>query len=85
MDHTAHDTKLEAALEPMRRQLRLDGYDLHAELDLGDVLKILVTAGADACEDCLVPREVFATMVADQVASAGMTVGGVDVTYPADH
>lgn len=85
MDHAAHGTQLETALEPMRRQLSMDGYDLRAELTADDVLKVVVTAGEDACEDCLVPRDVFATMLADQVASAGVAVGDVDVAYPVDH
>ena len=82
MDQRGQGTELDTALAPMRQQLAMDGYDLHARVSNSDILHVEVTAGADACEDCLVPKEVFATMLADQVASAGIVVGGVDVSYP---
>jgi hypothetical protein len=85
MDRRVEGTELARALAPMRQQLAMDGYDMHARVSDRDVLHVGVTAGADACEDCLVPKEVFATMLADQIASAGIVVDSVEVSYPTEH
>lgn len=84
MDHTTSHAQLDTALEPVRQQLRADGYDLRARIADENMLEVQVVAGDEACEDCLVPRAVFATMLSEELASAGIAVAGVDVAYPAD-
>lgn len=75
---------LDSALQPMRTQLAADGYELAADLDADRVLELRVVAGADACEECLVPKDLFASMVSDQLTSSGVSVDEIKVAYPAD-
>lgn len=75
---------LNGALQPMRTQLAADGYELTADLEADRVLELRVVAGADACEECLVPKDLFASMVSDQLASSGVSVDEIKVAYPAD-
>ena len=60
--------------------LEADGYHLAIE-ELDSRLAVTITAGPDACEDCLVPKDVFRGIVAHQVGIDGDLI---DITYPAD-
>lgn len=60
--------------------LAADGYNLAVE-ENGHRVALTVSPGADACEDCLVPKDVFRG-----IASAQLGVEGdlIDITYPVD-
>jgi hypothetical protein len=60
--------------------LAADGYRLAVE-ENGHRVALTVSPGPDACEDCLVPRDVFRGIAAHQL---GIDGGLIDVIYPAD-
>ena len=60
--------------------LKADGYDLAiAEQDAR--LAVVITAGPDACEDCLVPKDLMRGMLSNEL---GVDAAIIDITYPAD-
>ena len=60
--------------------LEADGYHLAiAEADAG--LSVVITAGPDACEDCLVPKDLMRGMLSNEL---GVDAALIDITYPAD-
>lgn len=73
-----------AALAPMAETLALDGYQLSVEVvepagpGTSPTVRLVVVAGEDACEECLVPEELFASIAANALGP-GWTV---DVRYP---
>jgi hypothetical protein len=60
--------------------LEADGYHLAIE-ELDSRLAVTITAGPDACEDCLVPKDVFRGIAAHQLGIEGDLI---DITYPVD-
>ncbi|MDY7102766.1 MAG: hypothetical protein S0880_16410 [Actinomycetota bacterium] len=82
---SADTTAIDTALAPLRQQLQADGYDLVAALGSDDRLEAEVVAGPEACAECLIPKDLMTAMLTDQVTGAGITVGDVALTYPADH
>lgn len=71
------------ALQPIRDGLNADGYDLTVT-SVGDAsIEVTVSAREDACEDCLVPRELFADMVRAELAET-IGISDIEVVYPAD-
>lgn len=84
MSGSATTGGLDEALAPMREQLGADGYGLQASLTDEHVLEVEVVALDDACEECLVPRDLLATMLADQLTTAGHPVDDIRVRYPTD-
>jgi hypothetical protein len=60
--------------------LAADGYNLAVSGDGGRVA-LTVSPGPDACEDCLVPKDVFRGIAAHQLGLEGELI---DITYPAD-
>ena len=72
------------ALEQTRQGLDAAGYELGCE-DRGGRLLLVVKARPDACEDCLVPKEVMASIVSGELQERGLTVAGIDVIYPSDY
>lgn len=70
-----------AELEEFRKSLAADGYELN--VDVGDEsATVNVVAGPDACDDCLVPKEIMRTMLAPAL---GVTAESIDLSYPTDH
>ena len=72
-------------LAPLAQMLEADGYTLAA--DVGEAgVRVVVTPGPDACEECLVPRDMFAGIVRKTLAKglAGEAVPEVAVVYPGD-
>ncbi len=62
--------------------LRADGYELQVT-DASETLSLRITALEDACEDCLVPREIMAPMIS--AAMGGRYVPEqIQIAYPAD-
>jgi molybdopterin/thiamine biosynthesis adenylyltransferase len=60
--------------------LEADGY--HLAIDEADAkLTVVITAGPDACEDCLVPKDLMRGMLSNEL---GVDAALIDITYPAD-
>lgn len=79
------ETDFRAALAPLAETLACDGYTLTVEPDLPR-LKLKIEAGADACADCLVPREIFGALAMHALADAGIPTDAVilQIGYPRD-
>ena len=60
--------------------LAADGYNLAVEED-GPRVALTVSPGPDACEDCLVPKDVFRGIASNQLGVEGDLI---DITYPVD-
>lgn len=74
---------VETALGELADALRMDGYDLHATETGAQAVRIEVQATGTACADCLIPRELFTSMVRDRLRSDAGGEWRVDVVYPA--
>ena len=60
--------------------LNADGY--HMAIDERDArLVVVITAGPDACEECLVPKDLMRSMLGNEL---GVDAAIIDITYPAD-
>ena len=60
--------------------LEADGYNMAiAEQDAR--LAVVITAGPDACEDCLVPKDLMRSMLSSEL---GIDAAIIDLTYPVD-
>jgi hypothetical protein len=44
-------------------------------------LSVVITAGPDACEDCLVPKDLMRSMLSSEL---GIDAAIIDITYPVD-
>jgi hypothetical protein len=75
--------EISGALSNMRAVLQADGYDLDISADDGAVV-LAVTAGPDACVECLVPQELFLPMVRDALVKQGLqgAADAVQLQYP---
>jgi hypothetical protein len=71
-------TGTEEALEVIKQMLMADGYDLTIDDSESD-LQINVIAGPDACEDCLVPKEVMIGIIEATIPNVHKTIV---LTYP---
>ena len=60
--------------------LAADGYHL-AVADNGHRVALTVSPGPDACEDCLVPKDLMRGMLSNEL---GVDAALIDITYPAD-
>lgn len=67
-------------LADITTMLAADGYNLAVE-ENGQRIALTVSPGPDACEDCLVPKDVFRGIAAHNLGVEGDLI---DVTYPAD-
>jgi hypothetical protein len=74
---------VEAALAGLRRGLQADGYDLVVETVSEGVARVRVTAGPNACEECLVPKPI--TVGALKASLRALPeITGIDLVYPTD-
>ena len=73
MNHSERAVALTSALEA-------DGYHLAIE-EADAKLSVVITAGPDACEDCLVPKDLMRSMLSSEL---GVDPAFIDITYPAD-
>jgi len=62
------------------RRLKLTGYHMAIE-ELDSRLAVTITAGPDACEDCLVPKDLMRGILSQQL---GVDGDSIDITYPVD-
>jgi hypothetical protein len=60
--------------------LEADGYHLAVE-ENGARVGLTISPGPDACEDCLVPKDVLRGIAAHQLGVEGDLI---DITYPVD-
>ncbi|MGE0306901.1 MAG: hypothetical protein AB7Q27_14190 [Acidimicrobiia bacterium] len=78
---TSEDVR--AAVEPLAMMLGADGYALDAVV-AGRAIRLAVAAGADACPTCLVPADLFASMVIERLRAADIDVqhSNLTIEYP---
>ena len=60
--------------------LEADGYQMAIE-ELDSRLTVTITAGPDACEDCLVPKDLMRGILSQQL---GVDGDSIDIAYPVD-
>ncbi len=72
-----------AALTPMRDALSNDGYDLRVTVGERHIV-MTIEARGDACEDCLVPKEVLMPMALSQISEFldGVELADLTLIYP---
>lgn len=71
------------AVTPIRSALEADGYELLVEAD-GPQVVMRIKAGAEACEECLVPPTVMRPMIDKLLADAGLASTDWTLVYPTD-
>jgi hypothetical protein len=71
------DTERAVAL---RSTLAADGY-LMEIAEEGTRVRVTISATLDACEDCLVPKDLMRSILGD---TFGVAPDAIDLTYPAD-
>lgn len=76
------NASVDESIEDLRLMLQPDGYDLVVASEEGDEVNLTVVAGAEACEDCLVPKEVFEQIIAQRLTPAGLRLKSL--TYPGE-
>jgi hypothetical protein len=69
------------ALDGIKGALNADGYDLAVEPAAAEDFTIRITAGPDACAECLIPKRIMSDMIG-AVAPAGITWS---LEYPPEH
>ncbi|WP_188756057.1 hypothetical protein [Microbacterium album] len=70
----------EAQIQALRGSLEADDY--HLELDVNDDAAVAtITAGPDACADCLVPKDLMKRMLAPMI---GVEPERIEMNYPVD-
>jgi hypothetical protein len=81
---TEHDAA--ALLNDLRTGLNADGYDLEVS-GVDDKVELTIVARDDACEDCLVPKDVMGQIMAAalQQGHQGITAEDIVLRYPAEH
>lgn len=73
----------ERAIHATREGLRAAGYRIDVGASAGR-LSFSVRAEPDACEECLVPRAIFATILGRELQEAGIDAAGFELRYPLD-
>jgi hypothetical protein len=73
------------ALRPITEALESDGYNVAVEMDRGAVT-VRVSAGPDACAECLVPKPLMSELVLQALGDAGIgiAVDQVTLAYPGE-
>jgi hypothetical protein len=74
--------EMQDALRPVGDLLAADGYQLGVSAAAAAAATLTVTAGPDACAECLVPKQVFEAIATKHLRDRGITVD-IDVVYPA--
>jgi hypothetical protein len=70
----------EAGLAPLRATLEADDYRLDVTED-GDRIAVRISAGPQACADCLVPKPILTDIVR---RALGEPDRPIDIAYPGD-
>lgn len=76
-----------ALLDDLRIGLNADGYDLEVAAVDDKVQLRIVVARENACEDCLVPKDIMGQIAATALRErdAGVTADDIVFSYPAEH
>jgi hypothetical protein len=64
----------------LRSTLAADGYELEMA-EVGDRVRATITATEQACADCLVPKDLMRSILAETL---GVPADAIDLTYPRD-
>ena len=64
----------------LAQSLEADGYHMNIEGD-DSRISVTITASPEACEDCLVPKDLMRGILSNALGVSGETN---DITYPAD-
>ena len=72
------------ALSPLSQALAADGYELGVEVLDVHAVRLDIKATESACEECLVPKELFAAMAGKRLQDASGATWAVEVVYPAE-
>lgn len=70
----------EQGVQSIRTSLEADGYELEVREE-AERVGIRVIATPEACEECLVPKELMLTMLEDALGVPGTSI---DLAYPLD-
>jgi hypothetical protein len=70
----------EKQLDQLKQTLQADDYRLDVDVQ-GDAADVVIVAGPDACEECLVPKPLMQSMLAPVL---GVEPGRIRLVYPAD-
>jgi hypothetical protein len=73
MNYSERTVALAASLEADGYHMAIDGDDSR--------VSIVITAGPDACEDCLVPKDLMRGILSQALGMSGDTI---EITYPVD-
>ncbi|HHU30165.1 MAG: hypothetical protein QM368_08805 [Bacillota bacterium] len=73
---------LEKALSGIKETLAYEGYDLLAAERERGVIDVMIIAGPDACEECLVPTPVLREMIASELKENGIKFKTINLTIP---
>ncbi|MCE2527446.1 MAG: hypothetical protein J4G00_07930 [Actinomycetia bacterium] len=73
-----------SALQPFSSGLAADGYSLVVSLLHEHGLRVEIVAGPDACEDCLIPKEMFTEMLSTRLSCQGVSFSEFTLVYPND-
>jgi hypothetical protein len=68
------------SLTGIKSALNADGYDLEVAPATAEKYEIRITAGPDACAECLIPKSIMSDMIG-AVAPQGVSW---DLRYPTD-
>jgi hypothetical protein len=71
----------ESALSGLRSTLEADDYRMSISESGGGTVEVTITAGADACADCLVPKPIMRNILH---AALGVPEDAIVLVYPAD-
>ena len=72
-----------AAIVGTRDGLEAAGFAIDCA-DHGGRLLLTIQAKENACEECLVPKSIFTSIVRDELTGAGLSIDAIDVVYPVE-
>jgi hypothetical protein len=64
----------------LAQSLEADGYSMAIDED-GARVSVVITASPQACEDCLVPKDLMRGILSQSLGISGDTI---DISYPTD-
>ena len=65
----------------LAQSLEADGYHMAIDGDETTRISVVITATPEACEDCLVPKDLMRGILSQ---SLGVESDVIDITYPVD-
>jgi len=74
-------TSVEEALSPVSEMLAADGYRLTVSSDDRAVAHVTISAGPEACEECLAPKAVVEAIILKNLEENGLSTT-VELEYP---